>query len=346
MLDDYMGRVANVLDADTPEVSPYEGLQPLPDRRDRRAPTEELRAGLLESIKFRQCDLLPLIAERNSSLGKVMPPSKRVSYELRFFARLAPCYKRMAQTNDTPLSNTDASVSRSGGEDFLTLLENVYRVKSANLEAELWNGVMLSEEMEMQFSLSREPLPLEGNPTFSDSLRALQVFNKLQQRVEDYRHTGELSLPAELATLEDHYFALYSSYYGAQLLKSLALLSSYLNAAAGILEQAIADRPLCFNERPTPQADILQNVFFNYYAGKVQPYMSQVQRQGELWLEQLATLMQPPNLEPPQAMQRYYEEVWAKETAEGLWQDYQAALKRHTQAWQDVLGQCGLMPKG
>ncbi|WP_458576344.1 DUF3080 family protein [Aliamphritea spongicola] len=30
----------------------------------------------------------------------------------------------------------------------------------------------------------------------------------------------------------------------------------------------------------------------------------------------------------------------------GQWQQYRQALRRHTAAWQDILGQCDMMPDG
>ncbi len=331
-LEDYLERVSNTVDIEPDSGNPYQHLRAFPARRDRILVLEELRAGLLESLDFSQCGLLPLIAERNSSLGKVMKPSTELSYELRFFERLEPCHR----------SYSAKSVVE--GDDFGRLLEETFRIKSANLEKVIWNGLFTSEALERNFSLSREPIPLLGNQGYGDSLRALESLQKLIDSIDDYRHNGQFRLPAQLQNLEQRYFALHSSEYGSQLIKSLALLTHYLNLTADSLERAQQRRPLCFNKTPSAKAKILNNVFFKYYAGKVQPYMARVQREGEPWLQRINALLDPHRLPVPAGVQQYRQQMLDMSAENGLWPRYQRAIKRHTKAWQQVLTQCGMMP--
>ncbi len=333
VLSNYLERVSNTLDTDAEDGNPYEALRPLPPRRERRLPISELRAGLLESLDFADCGLLPLIAERNSSLGKVMKPSTLLSYELRFFDRLDPCHRHH-------------QVRPSRDKEFSRLLKETWQVKSENLEAVVWNGLFTSEALERNFSLSREPLPLAGNPGFGDSQRALKAFQNIVDLLSDYRRHNRYHLNNELNNLEKHYFALHTSEYGSQLLKSLALLSHYLNRAAAVLERSVERRPLCFNGRATEKARFLKNVFIRYYAGEVQPYMAMVQRQGESWLLQTNDLLDENKLPVPAVMRHYREQMLDMRLPGSPWSDYQQAIHRHTSAWQTVLDQCGLMPGG
>ncbi|OMH38738.1 DUF3080 family protein [Motiliproteus sp. MSK22-1] len=332
MLEDYLVRVSNSIDQEYQPASPYAGLIPLPPRRERRIPTTELRSGLLETLGFSNCNLLPLIAKRNSSLGKVMKPSVLMRYELDFFERLHPCYERYRA------SRTSIDL------DFFRLLEEVHQVKSDNLEAVVWNGIFTSEAMEKNFSLSQDPLPVTGNPGFGDSLRALQQFDKVVESVSEYRNNNHIKLPNKLEDLEQHYFAIYSSEYGSQLIKSLALLSYYLNLTANVLEQRMERRPLCFNQTPTESAKILKNVFIKYYSKDVQPYMALVQKQGSEWLKYINKLINSNRFRLPVSVQHYQTRMLAMDAPEGLWSSYQRSIKRHTQAWQKLLTECGLMP--
>lgn len=331
-LEDYRDRVANVLDMDVPAITSEPTVR-LPARRDRTWPTEELRAGVLDSIEFKQCDLLPLIVERNSSLGKVMQPSTLMSYELRFFARLLPCYQAAKRTE---FADTE--------EDFRALLAATYTNKSSNLEAVVWNGIFTSDEMAKQFSASAEPIPLEGNPGFKQSLRSLKYLVQLTDSVESFRATERIQLPGGLATQEDHYFSLYGSEYGAQLQASLLLLIRNLHQVAAIINDKLERRPLCFNEQSNAKADILLNVFQRYYAGNVQPYMAMVQQQGLPWFEQMNKLLSFGGKQRPAAMQTFQQQVYSMDSTSSLWQQYQTAIRAHTKAWQRILGQCGLMP--
>ncbi len=333
VLADYAERVANTLDQDVVDDDPYRDLISFPSRRERRLDITELRTGLIETLSLSNCQLLPLIAERNSSLGKVMKPSTLLNYELRFFARLEPCYRNYRNTK-----YEDA--------EFVHLLTETYQLKSANLEATLWNGIFTSEALEKNFSLSKGSIPMTGNPGFGDSHRALKFFNNTVESIILFRNGKPFVLPRKLAKMEQHYFALDRSEYGSQLIKSLALLTYYLNKTALMLDKAQLSRPLCFSGKPTEKATILNNVLLKYYVRKVQPYMSLVQRNGQAWLKQTNLLIDSKRLPVPPAMQTYRDQVLDMENPDALWNRYQQAIKTHTEAWQRVLQQCGLMPDG
>ena len=67
----------------------------LPERRERMLPTTDIREGMLDVWDFQQCGMMNLIADRNSTLGKVRLPSQKMIYELRFMASLQPCRDKM-----------------------------------------------------------------------------------------------------------------------------------------------------------------------------------------------------------------------------------------------------------
>ncbi|MEH6626255.1 MAG: DUF3080 family protein [Motiliproteus sp.] len=332
VLSDYVARVSNTLEQDTDNDDPYQNLVAFPPRRERHIAITELRAGLMEALSLSSCELLPLIAERNSSLGKVMKPSTLLRYELRFFERLESCYRRYQN-------------STSENPGFLHLLTETYQLKSANLENSLWNGIFTSEAIEGNFSLSKGPIPLAGNPGFGASLRALKFFNNLVDSTIQYRNGDPFLLPNTLPKIERHYFALHRSEYGSQLIKSLALLTYHLEKTASALNKAQLRRPLCFSGKPTEKAKILNNILIKYYAGKVQPYMSRVQRNGQAWLKQTNLLVNNERLPVPAAMQKYHAAVLDMKNPDAPWSRYQQAIKTHTHAWQTILQQCGLMPE-
>jgi hypothetical protein len=325
VLEDYQQRVANVLEQELALVQPATTL-PLPSRRARQQQLAETRGGLLDTLELRHCGLLPLIAERNSSLGKVKPPSQLLSYELRFFTLLQRCYR---QDQQRPLLDME----------FSQQLALLYRLKQANLPGVFWNAVFTSIAIERNLSLSRPPLPLTGHPGYGDSLRALQLLNRIGAGLDPPAQTYRQ--PDRLAQLEEHYEALHHSEYGSQLFTSLRLLIDTLNRTAATIEQRLAQRPLCLRGR-TPQAQYLKNVFDRYYTAKLQGYLSQVYRQGRPWLEQLNRLavMQPSS----EAFDAFRQQMLNPEAKQGLWQQFEQALERHTQSWQRVLTECGMMP--
>ena len=97
LLNDYTQRMSNVLDIEIAASDPNINLPSFPDKRDRFVSTNDIRQGLWEVLDFRQCDMLSIISERNSSLGKVMPASQKMRYELRFIKALQDCRRLIAE---------------------------------------------------------------------------------------------------------------------------------------------------------------------------------------------------------------------------------------------------------
>ena len=329
MLDDYLNRLANSLNREAAPSSADTQLHipRLPTRKQRRLEIQELRTGLLDSLELRHCGLLPLIAERNSSLGKVMRPSKLLDYELRFFAQLQPCYLRDLQA---PILD----------EKFSSLLTQIYRSKRSGLKAVYWNAVFGSEAMERNLSLSRAALELNQNSGYSDSLRALQQLAALAPLA--ITPPKPFGLPENLTQLETAYAQLHHSEYGSRLLTSLALITDTLNRATLTINAAENQRPLCPLGRSTTQAGYVHNVFQRYYGAKVQPYLARTHRQGKPWLEQLAQLAATAT--PTPEWQSYRDLLLATESDIAVWGQFELAIRRHTHSWQQLLGSCGLMP--
>ncbi|UTW01713.1 DUF3080 family protein [Amphritea atlantica] len=331
MLERYSNRVANSLDSDTElDLNIPLQLPPYPRRRERIQPVTDLRQGLIEVLNLRHCQLINLIAERNSSLGKVMPPSRQVVYEIRLLFRLGRCQQTLKQ----PQAEADPQLIRQ--------IEDIFQIKKASFEAALWNGIFTSEAMERNFSLSEPPLALTDDDGFSQSRQALLIFNQLAAlNNATASFQPEWPEPDYLDQLEPHYQALSVLRFGSRWLRSLYLITYTLDHTARVIEQRLEQRPLCFNNRATPQALIVKNVFNKYYAGELQPYMARIDREGREWLQLNHSLLQNFN-DIPAAMQRYQSLILDPDGP--LWQNYTSARERHTKAWQQLLSQCNLMP--
>ncbi len=322
MLEDYSQRVSRVLEIERPEVV-YPAIPAFPPRRLRLVAIPEIREGLLDVLNLRQCGLLSMIAERNSSLGKVYTPASRMLYELQFYQGIRHC---AALLRDDP-----------NAEPALVLQVNqILASKQKNLPAELWNGVYTAPEVEQHFALNAKPLAAASNPSPAAAMKTLLFASQ--------RALNREQLPPELLQeVEAAYAQLHRSEAGAQTLQSLRLLTAYLTQTAQTIEQRLAQRPMCFKQQTTPQANILRNVFQKYYAGAVQPYMAEVQRHADSWLsvnQQLWHFFAETGV-LSESMQ-HYRELWFG--GQGLWPGYEQARNRHTRAWQEILTQCGLMP--
>ncbi|BBB26432.1 DUF3080 family protein [Amphritea japonica] len=325
MLETYSNRLANSLDIDS-ELNLSQPLQlpPYPRRRERIIPVTDLRQGLVEVLNLRHCQLLNLIAERNSSLGKVMQPSKRMVYEIRLYSGLRRCLKT--------LNSNDADIN------LIQQVQAIFVVKESEFEAALWNGIFTSEAIERNFSLSEPALPLEGDNGFSLSRQALNALNQVAKLTNTQDQWSE---PDSLEQLEIHYQSLYNNRYGSRWLRSISLIRRTLEHSTAVIEQRLEQRPLCYQQQTTPKARIVINIFNKYYAGQLQPYMARIDREGKQWLELNRNLLH--NFSSiPQPMQKYHNLILATDAPH--WISYIQARDRHTRAWQTLLRQCNLMP--
>ncbi|MEZ5450364.1 MAG: DUF3080 family protein [Thiolinea sp.] len=329
LLEDYLDSMSRVLETpiDTDLGTALLDLPALPEKRERRLPVTDIREGIIEVWDFQQCGMMHLIAERNSSLGKVMPASQKMAYELRFMAALQVCRDQL-QALAQPSTEQQA---------FLQRLLEIHALKQANLPADIWNGIYASDEITQHFALGQPPLPPDyaGHGHVQRALERLQVLAGLAT-------ADPLQPPDWLPELEDSYYALYSSDFGAQWLTGLRLLTQTLERAAIALEQRLQRQAFCFPGHRPRRAEILGNIFRKYYAGQVQPYMALIQREGREWLAVHEQIMA--QLPVPAAMQAYREQVISQDTPDSLWQSWQQANQRHTRAWQQILRQCGMMP--
>ncbi|WP_417580116.1 DUF3080 family protein [Nitrincola sp.] len=327
MLQDYTRRVSNALDEPiefSPGNSPFPALPP---RRERLLPVEGLREGLIEVLQLRHCDLLPLIAERNSNLGRVMLPSQTLKYELRFLPAVEACEQDLTQR-----VKTDASL--------LPLLHRVQQIVSHKQQAlprVIWNSIYASEEMEQQFSRSPDPLPLEAQGLINQARNTLDAFILVSQLA-----TNDSPWPDKrfLNEIETHYEQLYRMRSGQQWLHSVFLLSYTMEQVAQGIEARIERRPICFNQQPNNRSVIIQNVFRNVYATEFQPYLALTDQFGQYWQASHQSIQQ--HLPLPPSSEAYFLQIFDSQTEGSLLHRFHRAREMHTQAWQTLFSHCGL----
>ncbi|MBV0931960.1 DUF3080 family protein [Marinobacterium weihaiense] len=325
-LKDYAARVSNAIEQDFDLVFSAT-LPQYPAKRHRSLTLTELREGVIDVFDLRRCGLMELIGERNSSLGKLALPSQRLIYETRFLPPLRACIQSLEQL--TPLSEED--------QDLLERLRHIEQVKTRNYPRVVSNALFNSDEISQHFAISGSAGRFETPAPLTGLSPALKRFEHLADQADD----THWQVPAWITELETSYEAFYRSHFGHEWSQSLLLLTQTLDQTAAAIETRLARRPMCFNKRPTPQANIVRNVFTRYYAGRLQPWMSNIHRNGMQWRQHWQALRQKLPTTPHVAA--YFDHMLADRPG-SLWHDYQQARERHTQAWQQLLGQCGMMP--
>ena len=142
------------------------------------------------------------------------------------------------------------------------------------------------------------------------------------------------------AALEKHFEQIYRTDFGSRWLQSVRILTKTLDQTARAINARLDQRPICSHHPPNNQARMIQNVFVKFYAGRLQPYIAMIEQQGRPWIKANQTLQD--ELPVPDVAQRYFDALWGGKNS--VYGTYQQARERHTQAWQRLLGQCGLMP--
>jgi hypothetical protein len=248
---------------------------------------------------------------------------------MRLLSQVRDCRMELAKKPDT-----DPQLRRQ--------LESIHQIKERELPAVLWNAIYASSEMENNFSRGDPPLPLRSEDNGEDGSEAVLLGLQTLADLQTLIATPNWRAPAQLDDLEEHYQALEANRFGSQWLKSLWILTRTLEQTAQALERRELRASICPQQRPTPKARILLNVFTQYYAGEVQPYMARIDRSGQRWKAMHQQLLT--NLPATPAMLDYQWRIFADANPDSLWQRYIQARDHHTKSWQATLRRCGLMP--
>lgn len=328
MLRDYTQRVSNALEHPVNFKTSHVTYPIFPPRRERRQEVHDLREGLIDVLRLRQCDLLPLISERNSNLGRVMTPSQSLQYELRFLPAIHHCEQIISgRIIDEPELSP-----------LLERVQEIRRHKEKQLPKVIWNSVYTTPEMEQQFSRSASPLPLKGIGQNNQIQHILDPFVVIAQLADNPSQWPETEF---ISALEGYYENLYRTELGSQWLQSVSVLTYTMNEVSIAIEQRLSQRPICFNQQPNNRATIIQNVFRNFYAAEFQPYLASTDQFGQRWKsiheEMISTLP------VPHSTTEYFLSVFDPAYEGGFMYAYDQAKKRHTSAWQTLLDHCGLM---
>lgn len=276
------------------------------------------RTGWIGLFELRRCGLVNLISKRNSILGRVAPPQRRLAYESRLLGGLERC-------------RTEIDADTALHERLTALIAR----KRAGLPAVFWNATLANDALIGVFSLAGETNGLDPHAAGGPTRRALLGLAGAGEALTKAR-------PLDAERLGDYYRTLESSEHGGDLLQAAYAATAALERATRMLEARLARRPLCFEQRPNRRARVLRTVLLDIYGQRVQPYLSTLVRAGHDWQRAVGALIAAQDVTLPPRFTRY-----ARATLTGAdtpWTRLDAAIDDHTAVWQDALGQCGLMP--
>lgn len=321
MLDEYVLRVARVLEGDA-ALTPVPTVPQLPRRRERVRELIQLDVGMLDFLGLYGCELQHVIGERNSILGRVMHPAGVFDYELRFVRAADEC------------------VGEITSERLAQRIAELADIKRSDLLEVAWNAIWGSSEIEAFLTRSKGPLAISHDRDMSSTMAAdLRALEHAVGRVSG----GDLDV--DVKSFDPVYQRWQSRPLAGQLIRSAVLVTTRLDDASALIEARLGDRPVCAKPTLRPRrAENMQGMFLSVYVGNVQPYLADVQRVRRELMPPLQALARIGDSTRSPTVTAYAQSVLSETGENSIWQAFDQAVKRHTLAWQNLLGQCGMRP--
>lgn len=308
-LDDYLGRLARPLEFETPHPA-----NPAPDLPPRwEALQLPLETGSIDGLDFlalRGCALQQTVARRNSSLGRVAPPSQRLLLELEFLRLVDDCISFLRDQDENALA---------------TVLAQNAELKTRQLPARIFNATLGNEEYR-DFWRARKPGADYPEQTSSLVIDALAQITASAARWLRGEYTADgTAFELQLSDV--------SRGDGGELLAALALQAAWLDAGSALLHERASDGNLCAHGVPG-NAKILRTVATTFFIGGVQPWSARLNQRSHTLLPPLRELEVLLSDVLPVEYQRWR---GRREAALSGWSD---APLRHVKALQALLGPC------
>ena len=299
----YLARIANIQDV-APMPEPSIQTQSLPDKRALNHQIPAVTLGILDSYQLRHCQLFHLIAERNSILGKVQDQFRNLDYQMALLHGLHHCM-------NSP--EIDPKLKQQ--------LTQVTKTKEQQLPWQWHNFLYTSDVMRHQLSSHRWYLR-ERN--YGDIQSALTELLKVNQWVMTRPHSTPLPQP-----ITPYQETLDKSPLLGDIMFSMTNLTHWLNTATQQLKHH--DSAIwCGSNRDQRRFKQLQNVFYKYYVGDIQPYLASVDGAYQQ-IQLMAPLFASSSLS-----------AVAPFPLKKVHQEFRQATLHHIAYWQHLFERCGV----
>ncbi|MCG8672572.1 MAG: DUF3080 domain-containing protein [Pseudomonadales bacterium] len=331
--DEYLTRLARVLDQDPSDwkKSVLMGLKPIyPSAKGRRLLVSDTRVGVFDFLALHDCELMQLISERNTSLGRVMSETARFHYEVMILSGIRRC---LAELDDDP--------------ELEEALQQIRDIKQVELSRHWWNATWGSDAFDRFFALSQPTLSKKAvsgyeTPAIVSLERYLLLLNEHVTGTQSSQATSYLDVASEaeraLKDLEFH--------YGGRLIKSVSMGAGAINEANRLLRTRLESRPICINQKPSRQAEILRNVLTKYYVLSFQPHLSALDKEMSQLVRPLSSLNARFSELGTPAVRGFYGAHLDVNQSYFPQHQLKRALQEHAELWSDLFASCGMQIGG
>jgi hypothetical protein len=289
-------------------------LPNLPEPRELRIEATEESIDILEFLQIRRCDLQRLVAERNSSLGKLAMPSQRLVYELNFLRLGEQCEQAIAQ--DYP--------------DLSQTLREVLELKRQNLPGQIFQATLGAKEFRSFWQQGNE-LPAQ----FEEDGALIIALSQLADDVERWQ-SGSYQIDS--TRFESQLDLIRRANVGRQL-QAWMVLSNRIDVATRVVKDRLERAPLCHEGMQPPRAQILDTVVRTVLIGRIQPWAAGLStRYFEIFprIRRLEDLLAGVSPVPYQDWRHVRDSRLDRATE---------SLARHVKALNPLFEQCNLLPQ-
>lgn len=311
----YLERLGNTLDVEPEGIATQPGPRyPRTGKLQQAIEGDDLDT--LEFLSLSGCAVQVTIGKRNSSLGRVAPPSQRLLLELEYL-RLAPaCVTTLRQKKKDALADA---------------LENAWQAKRTQLPTLVFNATLGGAEFRALWRT--DSVPGEYPPVQSSAVIAA---------LEAIKHNTKRWLSGDYEADNTAFELLLSDVAGGDggiVLQALARQRAWLAKADALLATRREQGPLCAPGIRHDAATILPRVAQKFFVGEIQPHAAAMERRMYALLPPLQALEAQLGPALPPLYQQWQQ---ARDT---LLADARAAPARHVAALQASLAGCDNLPQ-
>ena len=308
---DALERVGRILNQ---EVTPLS--QPAREPATFDIPTlSEARIGLADALKLGECGLVPLIAERNSALGRQKRASTRFWYEWSVHEGLDQCHDQFSDAD---------------------WFQDATRAKSKDLEISLTQVLLVGEEAKQLRTAASTGYPTltASSSTYTEALQTIRAIalNALTQ--------GGAPDDDKLSAFENALKRWGQSHHHATLGHSVRESIAWLEQANAMQQRSLASNRLCPMGTPTEAGRRLEGFVRGYFTDAIQPRLSETTRAvsqlRQLWAPLIAS---NPTLQASLDFDRLLS------LQPGTLDTFKQSVDQHIDQWQALLDQCDLSPR-
>ncbi|WP_322405812.1 DUF3080 domain-containing protein [Idiomarina sp. PL1-037] len=308
--DELHSRVQSTLKLPNNSIEAPKPQLQYPAKRALTRNIERTSMGLLESLRLNHCQLGQLIAENNSSLGRLKDGFSRYHADLTMIQALKKCIEHPDSTN------------------VKDKLKEALAHKESQLQNSLANAFARDDGLRKALSVGNNPLPKIHVTEYNYAMNALERFTRILER---WNYTKEADAPDELIKMLGR---LESSSYLPDLFRTMLDYSYKLERMTELLPE-VPESVYCQNGNIPNAALALKDAFNAIYLEEMQGDIAAMIEQHQRLLMLLDNLK---GIAPQPALKSYIAELGS------LSKKLTDASVHFVRPWQKFYSACDFTP--